>query len=173
MVRKLRAAAAIDGPADVLLTAAGQDVAQALLKGGLLSRSQADEVSASASALIADIREHEAKLGLPRTTVRHLGLFAKGSGSLRLSTMHAAKGREWAGVAVIDAHDGKVPHFSYAQWGRPEDEREAIFEEGRRVLYVALTRATKVLMMFTAEPNSRTRPSPFLTKMFPGGARRA
>lgn len=167
LLRRIRSAAALDAPADAFLESVGLHISAALFSEGFASRSQADEIANSAYALIAEIRQQEVKLGLPRTTVRHLGMFAKGSGSLRLSTMHAAKGREWAAVAVIDVFDGRVPHFSYTNWGTPDEERAAIYEEGRRVLYVSLTRAKQLLMVFTlAQPDRKTRPSPFLEGIF-------
>jgi DNA helicase-2/ATP-dependent DNA helicase PcrA len=78
-------------------------------------------------------------------------------------TMHGAKGREFDAVAIIDLFDGHVPFYK----AEPGDEIE---EEGRRLLYVALTRAKKVLMIFTlADPGDRTQPSRFLPAIFPNG----
>lgn len=57
--------------------------------------------------------------------------------AVTLSTMHAAKGLEWDGVAVIGVREGLVP-FSLSQ------EEPALSEE-RRLLYVACTRARKDL----------------------------
>lgn len=43
--------------------------------------------------------------------------------------------------------------------------------EGRRLLYVALTRARKVLMIFTlAKAGDKSKPSRFLHGLFPGDA---
>lgn len=54
-----------------------------------------------------------------------------------LSTMHSAKGLEFAVVFVVDANEGIVPHHRAAH---PAD-----FEEERRLFYVALTRAKERL----------------------------
>jgi ATP-dependent DNA helicase UvrD/PcrA len=113
--------------------------------------------------MIQDIAAHETLHRVRTTTVRHLGLFARGSNSLRLMTMHGAKGREFDAVAIVDLFDGHVPFYK----ATPRDEIE---QEGRRLLYVALTRAKKVLMIFTlAEYGDRTQPSRFLPEIFPGG----
>lgn len=56
---------------------------------------------------------------------------------LVLSTVHSAKGLEWDTVFVINLADGKFPS---AQASSPEE-----FEEERRLMYVAATRAKKRL----------------------------
>ena len=53
---------------------------------------------------------------------------------LILSTIHSAKGQEWAAVYVLNVVDGCIPSDMSA--GRAED-----IEEERRLLYVAMTRA--------------------------------
>jgi DNA helicase II / ATP-dependent DNA helicase PcrA len=58
-----------------------------------------------------------------------------------LSTIHNAKGREFGAVAVINVREGTFP-FRYA-----ED-----VEGEKRLLYVAITRA-KRLLMYIAEPD--------------------
>ncbi|MGI9119804.1 MAG: ATP-dependent helicase, partial [Acidimicrobiales bacterium] len=57
---------------------------------------------------------------------------------LVLSTIHSAKGGEWRVVHVIHASDGNIP--SDMALGSAEE-----VEEERRLLYVALTRATDIL----------------------------
>lgn len=54
-----------------------------------------------------------------------------------LSTLHSAKGLEWDIVFIIDAAEGFCP---YTKAESPED-----FEEERRLFYVGMTRARKVL----------------------------
>ena len=53
---------------------------------------------------------------------------------LILSTIHSAKGREWAAVSVLNVVDGCIP--SDLATGS-----EMEIEEERRLLYVAMTRA--------------------------------
>ena len=54
---------------------------------------------------------------------------------LVLSTVHSAKGQEWESVHVLNVTDGSFP--SEFATGRPEQ-----VDEERRLLYVAMTRAT-------------------------------
>ena len=80
--------------------------------------------------------------------------------AVSISTFHAAKGLEWPIVHVAGVEDGYVP-ISRAR------ETEAI-EEERRLLYVAVTRAERVLRISWArsrtfgERTVERRPSPFL-----------
>ncbi len=89
-----------------------------------------------------------------KLTVDYLGLFARPRECLRLLTMHGSKGREFDAVAIIDVHDDKVPHWT------ADTVEEA--DEARRLLYVAATRARKVLMIFTDSSDYRNVPSRFL-----------
>ena len=59
-------------------------------------------------------------------------------GRLILSTIHSAKGLEWDVVFVIGLAEGRFPHQNAVgeQW-----------EEERRLLYVAATRAKKQLFL--------------------------
>jgi DNA helicase-2/ATP-dependent DNA helicase PcrA len=133
---------------------------------GFLSPGESKVIEGSGQAMVDDIRNHEALHHMRTTTVRDLGLFARGSNSMRLMTMHGSKGREFDAVALIDVFDGHVPFYK----AKPGDQIEA---EGRRLLYVALTRAKKVLMMFTlADVTDRTQPSRFLSRLFPMGAQK-
>ncbi|WP_029459475.1 ATP-dependent helicase [Solidesulfovibrio alcoholivorans] len=61
-----------------------------------------------------------------------------------LSTVHSAKGLEWAAVLVIDLVDERFP--SRHALSRTED-----MEEERRLLYVACTRARDALSLFAPE----------------------
>ncbi len=60
-------------------------------------------------------------------------------GKLVLSTIHSAKGLEWEVVFVIGLADGRFPH--------PSTESGGQWEEERRLLYVAATRAKKRLYL--------------------------
>jgi DNA helicase-2/ATP-dependent DNA helicase PcrA len=63
---------------------------------------------------------------------------AADEGRLTLSTIHSAKGLEWHSVFLIWAADGKFPaHFSMLD--------DAELEEERRLCYVAITRAKRLL----------------------------
>ncbi len=89
-------------------------------------------------------------------TIADLGMFANYEKSMKLLTMHRAKGREFDAVAIVDLNDGQVPHYN--RYSPITDEK---VEEGRRLLYVAMTRARHVLMYITDDENWRN-PSRFL-----------
>ena len=86
---------------------------------------------------------------------------------LVLSTIHSAKGLEWDAVFVIGLAEGRFPHQNTVpgeQW-----------EEERRLLYVAATRARKQLflsypreLMTPDRKFHRTVMSPFLREINPG-----
>ncbi|MEE4167072.1 MAG: 3'-5' exonuclease, partial [Desulfocapsaceae bacterium] len=88
--------------------------------------------------------------------------------TLVLSTIHSAKGLEWEAVFVIGLADGRFPHaqaFAGEQW-----------EEERRLLYVAATRAKQHLyltypreLMTPDRKFKRVGMSPFLAELSPGG----
>ncbi|MBV5317938.1 MAG: ATP-dependent helicase [Desulfobulbaceae bacterium] len=86
---------------------------------------------------------------------------------LILSTIHSAKGLEWDTVFVIGLAEGRFPH----QNSTPGEQ----WEEERRLLYVAATRAKKQL--FLTYPRELVTPdrqhlratmSPFLREISPG-----
>jgi DNA helicase-2/ATP-dependent DNA helicase PcrA len=108
-----------------------------------------------------DIRGRE---GGDALTIDDLGIFARPEHCIHLLTVHKAKGREFEAVAVIDAHDGRFPHFSIFEIP-DENERQAQYNESRRVVYVATTRAMRLLMFFSDRTHHRNRPTPFLAEM--------
>jgi DNA helicase-2/ATP-dependent DNA helicase PcrA len=86
---------------------------------------------------------------------------------LVLSTVHSAKGLEWNTVFIINLAEGKFP-VSQALQGEQ-------WEEERRLLYVAATRAKRRLYMtyprevMSADRQfSRARLTPFLAEISPG-----
>jgi DNA helicase II / ATP-dependent DNA helicase PcrA len=97
-----------------------------------------------------------------------LNAYSNDLDTLVLSTVHSAKGLEWDAVFVIGLADGRFPHssaFPGEQW-----------EEERRLLYVAATRARKHL--FLTYPRELMSPdrrfkrvgmSPFIAELEPGG----
>jgi len=82
------------------------------------------------------------------------------SGQVRLMTVHASKGLEFAHVYVVGMEEGSFPHKSALEENRMEEER--------RLMYVAMTRARFRLTLSRARVRSRfgqkekTAPSPFL-----------
>ena len=65
-----------------------------------------------------------------------------GENCVTLSTIHSAKGLEWDAVLILDLVEDRFPSRKAA--ARPED-----FEEERRLMYVACTRARKVLELYS------------------------
>lgn len=74
---------------------------------------------------------------------------------VELATAHGAKGREWQTVVVIGFEEGRMPN---ARSLADAEDRDRALEEERRLAYVALTRATRRLVL-GFDP---VRPSPFL-----------
>jgi DNA helicase II / ATP-dependent DNA helicase PcrA len=72
--------------------------------------------------------------------------------------VHGAKGREWQTVVVLGMEEERFPNRR-ALVGSAEPERA--LEEERRLAYVALTRATRRLIL-AFDPR---RPSRFLAEM--------
>jgi DNA helicase II / ATP-dependent DNA helicase PcrA len=77
---------------------------------------------------------------------------------VELATVHASKGREWETVVLIGFEADRIPNRRSLL--DAEDPGRAL-EEERRLAYVALTRATRQLILAF----DRARPSPFLREL--------
>jgi DNA helicase-2/ATP-dependent DNA helicase PcrA len=86
----------------------------------------------------------ELTLDPPQATSDEAGTPHRDDDYLVLSTMHAAKGQEWAAVCVLNVVDGCVP--SDLATGS-----DAEVEEERRLLYVAMTRARRHLALLVPQ----------------------
>jgi DNA helicase II / ATP-dependent DNA helicase PcrA len=146
--------------ADWILNAADR-ISRVLVGEEMLSQVDAVRMNESAAQMASDIQSRE---GGDAITIDALGIFARPQHCIQLLTVHKAKGREFEAVAVIDAHDGRFPHFSINDIS-DEDERQAQYDESRRVVYVAATRAMRLLMFFSDRTHYKNRPTPFLTEM--------
>ena len=82
---------------------------------------------------------------------------------VELATVHASKGREWETVVLIGFEADRIPNRRSLV---DSDDPGRALEEERRLAYVALTRATRQLIL-AFDPS---RPSPFLAEMGYGRA---
>lgn len=100
--------------------------------------------------MIAEMKAN--KIDVVNMGLADLGILADPRKNMKLVTMHGAKGREFEAVAIVDAHDGLVPFHNYY------NELTANgLAEGRRLFYVAMTRAERALWIFSS-PNPRNLP---------------
>lgn len=106
----------------------------------------------SVEEMKADMRNN--RVDLANLTIDDLGIYASPEAALKLSTLHYAKGREYQAVAMMDLHEGRIPHYQ----ARTADE----FEEVKRLFYVGVTRAKRFLLYITDESSRRNQPSRFL-----------
>jgi superfamily I DNA/RNA helicase len=68
-------------------------------------------------------------------------------GCVSLGTMHRAKGLEYRAVAVVGVDDGLVPLKAALRDAIDDVDREAVREQERQLLYVAMTRAREELLV--------------------------
>jgi DNA helicase-2/ATP-dependent DNA helicase PcrA len=121
-----------------------------------------NRLSDSADEMLRDMLRNDVDVANLR--LADVGVFAVPERCMHFLTMHGSKGREFDAVAIIDLHDGKVPDFRCST----SDE----FQEARRLLYVAITRARMLLMYFCDATDRRNRPSRYLCNEGLGLARR-
>ena len=74
--------------------------------------------------------------------------------SFILSTIHASKGLEYDTVYLMDVMDGLFPEDVPVSVKYMTKEERRVFEEERRLFYVAMTRARKRLYVFTTDAES-------------------
>jgi DNA helicase-2/ATP-dependent DNA helicase PcrA len=81
-------------------------------------------------------------------------MFASPDKALRLMTIHEAKGREFAAVAIIGVKEGSFPFYK----AKTDEEVEA----EKRQFYVAVTRTEQLLMYIYDHDRFGNPPSRFL-----------
>jgi ATP-dependent DNA helicase Rep len=92
------------------------------------------------------------------------------SDAVTLSTLHAAKGLEWAHVMLAGVNEGLLP-FKVGDDDAPAHELAQRLEEERRLMYVGITRARRTLLVSTLRRRKRGRetvagvPSRFIAEM--------
>ena len=135
------------------LTGVAELVGMQLEDAGLVTKLERERIEASGHNVVAEAK----RLGdISSVTVEHLAEFVRPTDHVQLLTVHRAKGREYDAVILIDAHDGRFPHFTAKT---PED-----VEDGRRLFYVALTRARQALYILSGHDARDAAPSRFLTE---------
>jgi DNA helicase-2/ATP-dependent DNA helicase PcrA len=135
------------------LRAAAKEITAILCEEEFLPKSCSHFLIESVHNMEGDMIERQ--IDIAALTVADLGLFASHTRNIKLLTMHRAKGREFDALAIVDLNDGQVPHFT-----RYSPLTLDKIEEGRRLLYVAVTRARRLLMYVTDDENWRN-PSRF------------
>lgn len=73
---------------------------------------------------------------------------------IAIGTMHAAKGLEFRGVAVLACDDDVLPHQTRVDAVADENDLEEVYASERHLLYVACTRARDVLWVSGVKPAS-------------------
>jgi len=134
------------------LEAAAAEFAKVLTEEEYLSPAEKDVFAASVEEMKTHMRNN--KVDLDNLAIDDLGIYASPDAALKLSTLHNAKGREYAAVAMIDLHEGRMPSY----YARTEPE----IEEQKRLFYVGVTRAERYLLYVTDSSDKRNVPSRFL-----------
>lgn len=123
----------------------------ALVRHGFLSASSEKLILDSAAQISDEIREN-VNGGY---TISDLGFFSNPDESLRLLTIHAAKGREFDAVALGGLHEGLMP------FGGPRADANEIAESARK-LYVGITRAKQMILYITDRSKDYNKPTRYL-----------
>lgn len=134
------------------LQAAANAFTAILIEEEYLSRVEQDLFAMSVAQMEADMRNN--RVDLENLTIDDLGIYASPEAALKLSTLHNAKGREYQAVAIMDLHEGRIPHYQ----ARTAEE----FEEAKRLFYVGVTRAKRILLYVTDQSHDRNQPTRFL-----------
>jgi len=93
-------------------------------------------------------------------SIEDLGILARPKRAVKLLTFHAAKGREFSAVAMVDLNEGSIPFYQ----ARIKEE----LDEAQRLFYVGITRAEKYLVYAPDTRDHRNRPSRFVGVNFLG-----
>lgn len=134
------------------LEAAAAAFTAVLTEEGYLSPSESNVFAMSVEEMKTDMRNN--KVDIDNLAIEDLGIYASPDAALKLSTIHNAKGREYAAVAMIDLHEGRIPSY----YARTADQ----IEEQKRLFYVGVTRAERYLLYATDSSDARNVPSRFL-----------
>lgn len=131
------------------LRVAAEQMSELLYEEAFLPLEYGNLLTESVEDIVRDM-EGQADLDVGNLTLADLGMFASPDDNLKLLTMHGAKGREFSAVALIGLHDGRIPYHN-----KYNALTESGLEEARRQMYVAVTRAKRLLMLFTDREDYR------------------
>ena len=121
---------------------------------GWLPESAKQLLVLSAEDMINDMAASD--VDLANLLVTDLGLFANPEKALKLITMHNSKGREFDAVAMVCMNRGHLPHFT----AKTQED----YDEARRLFYVGMTRARKVLLIASDQSHWKNTPCPFIAE---------
>jgi len=134
------------------LESAAGAFSKTLLDAGFFSPTEEGVFAMSVEEMKTHMRNN--RVDLANLTIDELGIYASPDTALKLSTLHNSKGREYTAVAMIDLNEGKMPSYH----ARTHDQ----IEEQKRLFYVGVTRAKRLLFYATDNSDRRNGPSRFL-----------
>jgi DNA helicase II / ATP-dependent DNA helicase PcrA len=137
------------------LEAAAKAFSDILIECEYLTTAQRLVFAMSVEEMKTDMRNNKV-VDLDNLLIDDLGIYATPDAALKLSTLHNSKGREYMAVAMIDCHEGRIPNY-YARSAQD-------LEEQKRLFYVGVTRAKRLLLYATDDSERRNGPSRFLRK---------
>lgn len=142
----------IHGGAVPWLEAAAKAFTNILIDQGLFGASDQTTFPMSVEEMKADMRNN--KVDLENLTIPELGIYASPEAALKLATLHYSKGREFEAVAMINLHEGNIPFY--------QASTQEEFDEAKRLFYVGVTRAKRLLLYITDSSHSKNQPTRFL-----------
>jgi DNA helicase-2/ATP-dependent DNA helicase PcrA len=134
------------------LEAASKAFSEILISAGYLTAAEREIFPLSTEEMKADMVRNN--VDVSNLSLDDLGIYASPQHALKLSSLHNAKGREYSAVAMIDVHEGKIPHYM--------SKKTHEIEEAKRLFYVGITRAKRVLLYITDDTERRNGPTRFL-----------
>ena len=156
LVKEMSHGTDLEDPAEAWLKSSTDSMREILETEQLIQGDHGNILSESVNDLIKEICERSDF----QLRVRDMAIFSSYSNNMKLLTFHGAKGLEFDAVALIDVHEGRIPHFSIKH--KSSGEQQQMIEESKRLFYVGITRARKILMYFTDDCDKRNSPSRLL-----------
>lgn len=124
-----------------------------LQQGGWIDSAHVYLFRSSVEEMKADMRD--CKEDMANLSIDDLGMFASPSRAIKLLSIHNAKGHEYTAVALIGARERTLPDYRSLT-------KTADIEAEKRLFYVGVTRAERVLMYISERDRWGNGPSRFL-----------